>query len=108
MTERRQKPIPVTSQERQFLDEQKARYENQSGDAGDWGQFLGTIALLGLATAGIYALVRAAQQNQRSANVRCSQCNRDFTVALQPGTGTAILVPCPHCQAELVVQLRVL
>lgn len=103
----RQKPIPVTSDEREFLNEQKERYETRSGDTGDWGKFLETMALLGLAAAGIYILVKALQVNRRSANVRCSNpgCGKDFTVALQPGAAKAILVNCPHCQAELVVQL---
>jgi len=106
MTERRQRPIPVTSQERQLLEEQKKKYESQSGNAGDWGQFLGTMALLGLAAVGIYALASILRQDQRSLNVRCARCNGDFTVALQPNSGTAILVNCPHCHSELVLQLQ--
>lgn len=105
MAAQRQSPIPVTSQERELLNEQKGKYETHSGDTGDWGKFLETMALLGLAVAGVYLLVKALQVNPRSANVRCSNCGKDFTVALQPGTAKAILVNCPHCQVELVVQL---
>ncbi|MBM3176188.1 MAG: hypothetical protein FJZ93_10845 [Chloroflexi bacterium] len=105
MDEPRQKPIPVTRQERASLEQHKQRYEGATGDTGDWGKFLGTIALLGLAAAGIYALVKATERSQQSVDVCCCRCSRNFVMAVPEGTGRAVYTSCPHCGIELVVDL---
>ena len=105
MTERRQRPIPVTNHERAFLEEQKKRYETSSGETGDWGKFLGTVTLLGLAAAGIYSLVNASRRSSQSVDVRCAVCQNVFVMALPTGCGNAVYTRCPHCQSELVVNL---
>jgi len=105
VTEPRQRPIPVTSQERRFLEEQKQRYENNSGDTGDWGQFLGSMALLGLAAIGIYALANAINRTPQSVDVRCSVCNNSFLMALPTEVRRVLYTRCPHCQSEIVVTL---
>src|SRR4030042_1639801 len=102
MTEPRQRPIPVTSQERRFLEEQKRRYENRSGNNGDWGQFLGAVVLLGLAALGIYALVNAVNRTSQSVDVQCSTCGNTFVMALPVDVRQVIYTRCPHCQSELV------
>lgn len=107
MTQRRQKPIPVTNIEREFLDEQKHRYENASGDNGDWGKFLGTIVLLGLAAAGIYSLVKATERTKQSVDVNCPNCGRTFIMAVPDGVNKATYIKCPICQTELVVDLGI-
>jgi len=107
MTERRQKPIPVTSHEREFLEQQKKQYELISGDTGDWGKFLGTIVLLGLAAAGIYALAQATKRTTQSVDVRCSICGKTFVMAVPTGANKVTHVKCPYCQAELVVNLDI-
>jgi hypothetical protein len=103
MTEPRQRPIPVTSQERMFLEQQKQRYESQNGSRGDWGQFLGAIALLGLAAIGVYTLANATNRSPQSVDVRCSVCSNSFVMALPSGAGRVVYTRCPHCQSELVV-----
>lgn len=105
MVERRQRPIPVTSQERRFLEEQKKRYENSSGDTGDWGKFLASMALLGLAAAGIYALANATKRTPQSVDVKCSVCSNTFIMAVPAGAVNIIHTKCPYCQSELVVNL---
>ena len=105
MGEPRQKPIPVTSGERAKLEQQKQRYESATGEAGDWGKFLGTITLLGLGAAGVYALVKATQRSPQSVDVRCTKCSVTFVMALPEGTGRAVYTTCPNCGAELVVDL---
>ena len=105
MTEPRQKPIPVTSQERKFLEEQRQRYEERNGDSGDWGQFLGSVVLLGLAALGVYALARATNRTPQSVNVQCPTCSSAFLMALPTGIGQTVYIRCPHCQSELVVNL---
>lgn len=105
MTEPRQRPIPVTSQERRFLEEQKQRYESNSGDTGDWGQFLGSIVLLGLAAVGIYALANAISRTPQSVDVQCPVCYNSFVMALPTGVGRVLYTRCPHCQSEIVVTL---
>lgn len=103
--EPRQRPIPVTSQERRFLEEQKQRYESNSGDTGDWGQFLGSMALLGLAAVGIYALARAINRTPQSVDVQCSVCYNSFLLALPTEVRRVLYTRCPHCQSEIVVTL---
>jgi len=105
MGEPRQKPIPVTSGERARLEQHKGRYEDATGDSGDWGKFLGTVALLGLAAAGVYALVKATERSRQSVDVSCCGCNTSFVMALPEGTGRAVYTTCPHCGMELVVDL---
>jgi len=105
MGEPRQKPIPITRQERALLEDQKRRYEQSTGDRGDWGKFLGTIALLGLAAAGIYALSRATSRTKQSVNVRCEICRKTFIMAVPNRADRAIYTTCPHCGGELVVYL---
>lgn len=105
MTEPRQRPIPVTRQERATLDERKRRYEESTGDQGDWGRFLGTMTLLGLAAAGIYALARVRERSANSVNVECATCGRTFLMAVPDQVGGAVYITCPHCGEELVVHL---
>lgn len=105
MTEPRQKPIPVTRRERERLDEHKRRYQEATGDNGDWGQFLGTIALMGLAALGIYGLARATQRSTNSVTVNCPSCAGAFIVALPDPEPRVVEAVCPHCNAELVVDL---
>lgn len=105
MSEPRQKPIPVTRQERASLEQHRRRYEDTTGDRGDWGKFLGTIVLLGLAAAGIYSLAKASEKSAQTGNIQCPVCKRDFLMAVPTGTGRVIYTKCPLCKAELVVDL---
>jgi len=105
MDKRRQRPIPVTSRERVFLEQHKKRYERSTGDTGDWGNFLSTVALLGLAAAGIYMLVKAAKESENSVSAQCKACGQTFLIAISDQVGRVVYIKCPHCQAELVVYL---
>jgi len=105
MVERRQKPIPVTNQERALLEEQKLLYEKSTGDSGDWGKFLENIALLGLAALGIYAIAKATQRTQQSVDVNCAVCSKDFVMAVSTVSLKIVHTKCPYCQSELVVNL---
>ena len=99
----RQRPIPVTADERRRLDEAKSRYERTTGDEGDWGRFLSTVTLLGLAAAGVYSLAKALSKTEQSVTVCCPTCGKDFLMAFQIGADRAILTICPSCSADLVV-----
>jgi len=105
MTERRQRPIPVTSREREFLEHQKQRYESSSGRSGDWGDFLGAVTLLGLAAVGIYALAKAMKRTPQSVDVECSSCHNTFVMAISTEADRVVYTRCPCCSAELVVKL---
>lgn len=107
MPEPRQKPIPVTREERAALEQQKRRYEESTGDKGDWGKFLGTMALLGLAAAGIYGLAKATKRSEQSVNVECARCQRTFLMAVPEQVGRAVHIICPYCGAELIADLGV-
>lgn len=100
--QRRQRPIAVTASERELLDAHKRRYEEATGDEGDWGHFLATIVPLGLAAAGVYQLA-SARRNAPSTLVSCEKCGHDFVVALARGAGRTVEVQCPTCAAEIVV-----
>jgi len=105
MAEPRQRPIPVSRQERDRLDEHKRRYEEATGDRGDWGGFLRTISLLGLAALGVYGIARAKRRSTNSVTVRCPSCGQDFAVALPQPEARVVEAVCPYCDAELVVDL---
>ena len=105
MTDARQKPISINSRDRDVLNQQKARYEESTGKSTDWGDFLGTVALLGLAAVGVYMLAKAIKRSPRSVDVKCSGCDKSFVMAVPEGTPRAIYTTCPHCQEELVVDL---
>ncbi len=102
---RRQKPISVTSKEHKALWDQKRRYQDKTGDSGDWGKFLETISLLGLAALGIYGLAKATERTEKSAKVKCPNCNQIFPMALADEQATIVQVPCPWCDTNLVVNL---
>ena len=105
MPNRRQRPIPVTSAERDKLDAAKRSYERATGDAGDWGNFLGTITLLGLAAVGVYAVGKAAARSIQSVDVACEGCGGSFLMAVPDGTPRALLTVCPLCGQEIVIDL---
>ncbi len=106
MNKPRQRPIPVTSQERDILEQHKDRYEQSTGDRGDWGKFLGTMTLLGLAAAGIYGLAKATTRSRQSVDVECIECGEMFVMAVPNQRDQAIYTTCPHCGYELVVYLE--
>jgi DNA-directed RNA polymerase subunit RPC12/RpoP len=105
MSKRRQRPIPVTDRERTFLEQQRALYQSAVGDTGDWGEFLKTAALLGLVGLGLYKLAQIAQRSGRSVSVACPTCTQPFLMALPMAPERYQQVDCPHCQAQLVVDL---
>ena len=104
MAKPRQRPIPVTRRERERLDAQKERYEKATGDTGDWGKFLGTVALAGLAALGVYKLVQSLNRSPQSVSVNC-ECGENFLMATPEGVGRLVLTNCPICRLELVVDL---
>jgi len=105
MTESRQRPISISSRDRGVLDSHKKRYEESTGEATDWGTFLGTVALLGLAAAGVYHLVRANKRSPQTVDVECFECRSTFLMAVPTSTGRAIYTTCPQCNQEIVVDL---
>lgn len=90
------------------MDSYKRLYEESTGESTDWGAFLGTIALMGLAAAGVYHLVRATRRSRQTVNVECGECGATFLMAVPTGTGRAVYTTCPECNAELVVDLGTL
>ncbi len=101
----RQKPISVSSRDRAVLNQHKARYEQEIGQTDEWGSFLATATLLGLAALGIYKLAQASRRSPQSVDVECIACRGGFVMAIPEGTGRAVHTFCPHCSTELVVNL---
>ena len=102
---RRQQPISVSSDDREILNQQKQRYDAETGEVTEWGSFLGSVALLGLAALGIYQLARAAQRTSHSSSVQCPGCYQSFMLAVPRNAPRVIFTRCPNCDAELVVDL---
>ena len=105
MTPAKQRPISISSRDRAVLDSQKKRYEESTGQKPDWGEFLATVALLGLAAAGVYHLAKTTNRSPQSVDVKCGKCQGNFLLAVPSGMGRAIQTTCPHCNADLVVDL---
>jgi len=103
--DRRQRPIAVTSKQRSFLEEQKAKFDANTNTNTDWGQFLGGVVLLGLAAIGIYALANAVNRTSQSVDVTCLECQGTFVMALSNHVEPVVYTRCPHCNRELVVNL---
>ena len=108
MAAARQKPISITSRDRAFIDSHKKRYDESIGEETDWGTFLGTVALLGLAAAGVYHLVNAKNRSPQSVDIECCECGEMFIMAVPQGVDRAVYTLCPACDAELVVDLGTL
>jgi len=100
-----QRPISIRRHDRDVLDTYKQRYEQSVGETMDWGRFLATVALLGLAAAGIYSLVRASQRSPQSVDVQCPLCGASFVMAVPEGVGRAVHTTCIGCGSELVVDI---
>ena len=105
VSEPRQKSISVTPKEKDRLEKAKELYEQHTGDTGDWGRFLGTVAVLGLASLGIYKLVSSSKKNPTTT---CAVCGQKFSIAYSEGLPNVVYVTCPHCEADLVVDFNVL
>src|SRR4030042_2045307 len=102
MKEARQKPISIASKDRGVIDSYKKKYDATTGEKTDWGTFLATMALLGLAAAGIYHLAKTTNRSPQSVEVQCGQCGNNFLMAVPKGTERAVQISCPHCNEELV------
>lgn len=106
MVPARQRPISVNAGDRNLLDSQKKRFDGATGQESDWGSFLATVALLGLAAAGVYYLAKTTKRSPQAIDVECDGCKGIFQMALPQGTNRAIYTTCPRCNAELVVYLK--
>ena len=101
--ERRQKNIGITPREKEKLEEAKRLYEQHTGDRGDWGKFLGVIAVLGLAALGVYKMAQASRKKPKAV---CPMCDGEFSIAYGDDLPAVAHVTCPHCEAELVVKFE--
>ena len=101
MSEPRQKTVAMTPAEKRGLDKAKAAYENKTGDTGDWGKFLGTVSILGLAALGIYKLVNSSKNDPTAT---CVECGDTFAIAHSGELPPVVYVTCPKCKTELVVR----
>lgn len=104
MPEPRQRNIPLNINERRELDQRKQDYENRTGDAGDWGKFLGIATLAGLAALGVYAVAQAIKRAPTIWQVWCPHCSTQFPIQVpNPPPWRVTQVMCPTCSTELVI-----
>jgi hypothetical protein len=101
----RQQPVPLSAAARARLQQRKNEFDQQSGRESDWGEFLNTIALLGLAALGLYAISKATQRSPESVNVHCVKCQGYFIMAVPANSPRAVQTVCPLCNEPLVVNL---
>jgi hypothetical protein len=103
---RDQKAISVEAEEWALLDRLKRDYEQRTAEEVDWGNFLETVALLGLAAAGVYGRAECLDRTESAASARCSACGLVFPVAVPHRSPRAIHFRCPACRMMLVLHLR--
>ena len=103
---RQQKAISVETEEWSLLVRLKSDYSGKLGEDADWGSFLGTVALLGVAAAGVYGFAECLSRTESAASARCVACGLVFPVAVPHRSPGAIQFPCPACHAMLVLNLR--
>lgn len=103
MPEPRQRPIPVTTEERKKLYSAKRLFEKRTGKEGDWGEFLGAVALLGLVAVGLIAVGKIINATQSSATVRCPHCAKSFALVIPGDPRPVFEVDCPNCQEGMVI-----
>ena len=104
MPQPRQRHIPLNIDDRRELDRRKKDYEDATGDSGDWGRFLRTVSLAGLASLGIYALSPLARIGPTAWRVDCPRCAVGFPVQVpNPPPGRLAQLRCPNCSGELVI-----
>jgi len=89
----RQKPISITTREHKVLEGRRLRYQEITGDKGDWGKFLHTISAIGLAALGIYRLAKAVERSEQFATVKCPSCDGVFPIALANEQANIAQVP---------------
>jgi hypothetical protein len=104
MNEPRQKSIALTPKEKEKLDREKELYEQNIGRRVDWGEFLGVVAVIGLAALGIHEMVRSSRGNPTTI---CPVCKQQITIAYSGDLPEVFHVVCPQCKTELVVDFRV-
>ena len=101
MREQKQKTIGVTPNEKAHLDRAKKKYQEHAGENVDWGKFLLTAAIAGLAVLGVYQLIKASKSDP---TVKCPECGREFAIALPVDATEVMQVNCPYCKEWLAVQ----
>ena len=104
MPQPRQRHIPLNIDDRRELDRRKRDYEEGTGDSGDWGRFLRTVSLAGLAALGIYGMAQAARRAPTVWQVICSHCGVGFPIQVpHPPPWRMAQVRCTNCSGELVI-----
>ena len=102
----KQSNLPVSKSEREVLDLAKQEYEKRNGHA-DWGDFLTSMALGFLATAGMLTAMATMLQNQQTAYVvKCPHCEGQMRIAYRGMPPAAELIKCLYCQRQFIVQYR--
>jgi len=104
MQQPRQRHIPLNFEERQELDRRKRDYEDMTGDTGDWGKFLETVTLAGLAALGVYSPARVSRRAPAVWQVSCPGCKMVFPIRVpNPPPWRVAKLGCENCGAELVM-----
>jgi hypothetical protein len=100
MPDPRQRPIPVTVEERKILNALKDKYEQITGDKGTWSHFLLNIALFSLTAIGANKLSKQVAPGR----FQCPECLATITVvSAKPLFVGFVLISCPECNKEIVV-----
>ncbi|MBE0479730.1 MAG: hypothetical protein IBX68_01995 [Dehalococcoidia bacterium] len=99
----RQRHIPLSVAHRLEMDRRKREYEDRTGDCGDWGKFLQTVTLAGLAALGVYAEGKVSRLGLNAWRVSCP-CGSSFPVQTpNPPPWRLAQTTCPSCGGDIVV-----
>lgn len=102
----KQSNLPVSKSEREVLDLAKQEYEKRNGHA-DWGEFLTSMALRFLGTAGMLTVIATMLQNQQTAYVvQCPHCGNHMRIAYRGMPPAAELINCLYCLQQFILQYR--
>jgi predicted Zn finger-like uncharacterized protein len=103
----KQSNLPVSKTEREVLDLAKQEYERRRNGHADWGEFLTSMALRFLATAGILTVMATMLQNQQTSYVvQCPHCGSQMRIAYRGMPPAAELIKCLYCPQQFIVQYR--
>ncbi len=102
MTTRDRKNIALTSREKSAVERIKKSYDRKQGSRSDWGDFLVKALPFALLSLGIYEL---AKMQRNKPQVICPDCSKEFTVAIAADMPHELVLVCPHCGIEMMVEV---
>jgi len=105
---RNQSNLPVSKSERELLDFAKKRYEQSQNGHTDWGEFLTSMAVTFMVTAGLVTMAQILQNHTNAFVVTCPNpnCRNQMRVVHKGAPPPAEVVQCLYCTNQFIVRYR--